>query len=240
MPGLKTRLGVNGAIFVSLCRILCLDPLVGSTQTQAKSSWLALTDKKRRGFRKTYTFRLIFLTVFISALHGKIRIYDVLYVYNISFRTYVLVACSTVATFLVISQMIISAATLGSYRKIIKRIDEIYDEELYNMRTEFFNGLCFPENCIMVVMSFAVFMAELCSFDTWTEVFACGILDVYTDLTMYATCFTYFNVNYVLKKSFMVVYRRSKEIGNVNELKKLWIDYLRLHSAIEKVQYFVV
>lgn len=217
MPEAKSGLALSSVVFISLCRILCLDTLVGTTQLHQKSSWMASLQNQRRGFKKTYIFRIIFLTVFISALHGKLRIYDMLYFYNLGFR------------------MFISAATVKSYRKIIKRISEIYDGEHYDMRTEILNSLCFPENCFFVVVILVVFTVEYLCFETWMDVFSCGILDVFTELSMYATCFMYFNVNHIIKRGFVVVYRRSKEINDVNEIKKLWIDYLRLHNAVEKV-----
>lgn len=230
------KLGLNGKIFITLSRIFCLDPtelFKKSTNVykEEKWSWLA----------KNYILRMVILTLFITSCHCKIRIYNVVTddILN-NFATYVFIACSTTAMFFAITQIFITTITAKTFLKIKKHMQEIIyiKEELYNIQMRQCNNLWFPENCVLFSVVLISFILEKLYFDSWFDSFLVAILDTYTEMTIFISCFFYFNVMFILKQCFLVLYKRCKQIRDRKSLKKFWIDYLRLQGIVEKVNVF--
>lgn len=220
----RKGVGIHGKVSIFLGKLLCIDPI---TQYGGDPNKWELCSR-------AFTLRMTFLTIFFAAFHCKVRIYDVLVSPRLSFQSYVLMGCSTSAIFFSMSQMYITFFTAHVYMKMIKNIRDIYIQENYSVNLRYFSTITQPENYTVAIIIVQSFVSASVTSLYWYQVVSKGILDMYVEVTLAMSTFLYFNITYLLKKSFDSLHERSKEITDGIYLKKLWMDYLKLHGIVEK------
>lgn len=217
--------GVHTEIFVSIMRFLCLDPITGppsKTYTWSMHS-------------KPYVIRMAFLSLFFTILSVKMA-YGLLVSSNFGFQNCVLAGCSILGMFFTVSQMFISSIKGKHFRKVVKNLLDLWSKNYYSIHFNFVNKICIVEICVLLVTIIGVSILDLMYYELLIEGISFCALDLYIEITMFVTCFNYFNTAFNLKKCFSEIYERSKDITNHKKLKQLWIEYLRLHSVVEKVK----
>lgn len=221
----RKRVGLQGKILMFLGKMLCLDPIAEYGGDPSK--WTVCS--------RSFKLRMIIFVAFFGAFHCRVRIYDVLVLPTVTFESYVLLGCSSVAMFVIVSQMVITAFTAGQYVKIVRVLRDIYLEESYGVVLNDFDTLALPENIILALTVVQSFVSSTVTSHTWHQMIAKAILDTYVEVTLAMSTFLYFNNTHMLKRCFVSLYGRSKEIPDVKHLKQLWKDYLKLHSTVGKV-----
>lgn len=221
----RKPLGVHAKIFMFAGKFLCLDPITQYGGDPTK--WTVCT----RGFKVRMTILLVFFGIF----HCKVRVYDVLVAPTVSFPSYVLLGCSSIAMFFIINQMLLTYFTSKDYVKVVKVLRDIYVHQRYGLNLNIFNALTLSENCVLAVVVVQSFASSMVTSNSWHQKIAKAIMDTYIDVTLTLSCFLYFNTTYLIKRCFARLYERAKHISDAKCLKLLWKDYLKLHSTVEKV-----
>lgn len=221
----RKSVGRQAAILMFLGKALCLDPITQYGGDPSK--WTVCS--------RAFTIRMIIFVTLFTAFHCKVRVYDVLVSPTLDFANYVLIGCSGVAMFVTVSQLLITYFTAKSYAKMVKVLRDIYLQGSYGVDLKQFNALALPENCVLVVIVIQSFISSMVTSHYWHQIIVKTILGSYIEVTLTMTSFLYFNNTYCLKKCFVSLYIRSKDISDAKCLKKLWKDYLKLHSTVEKV-----
>lgn len=221
----RKRVGLHGRTLMFLGKMLCLDPITEYGGDPTK--WTICSRK--------FKLRMIIYLTFFTAFHCKVRIYDVLVSPNVGFANYVLLGCSSAAMFVTVSQMVITSFTADQYVKIVKVLRDIYIQESYGVDLNDFDALALPENCVLAIIAVQAFISSTVTSRTWHQMIAKAILDTYIEVTLALSSFLYYNNTYLLKKCFLSLYGRSKDIADAKHLAQLWKDYLKLHGTVGKV-----